>query len=277
MKWLVLNQQEFLIKMIKREVHIFLTAIMFYTRIPCPIWVDHRPDYINASTRYFPVVGWMVGSVYSGVILLLMPLFSPVVTVLIALVVSVLLTGAFHEDGFADMCDGFGGGWTKEKILAIMKDSRIGTYGVVGLILLLSVKVLITIDLIYSLDNNLIFVLAIISSHSLSRMMGVMVIFFQPYARDENDQSKAKPVASGINKLDLSAAALLALVPFVILIIVTKNSLALSLLPMILAAACLMRYFKKWIGGYTGDCLGAVQQVSEVVFLLSLFIAWKFI
>jgi len=124
--------------MIKREIHIFLTSIMFYTRIPCPRWVDHSPDYLNQATRYFPLVGWIVGGVYAGSIVVLTMFFSPLISIILGLAISVLMTGAFHEDGFTDMCDGFGGGWTREKILLIMKDSRVGTFGLVGLGLLLA-------------------------------------------------------------------------------------------------------------------------------------------
>lgn len=260
----------------KKELHIFLTAVIFYTRIPCPKWIDHNPDYISIATRYFPVMGWIVGGVYAGVMLLSMYLVEPFVSILLGLVSSVLLTGAFHEDGFADVCDGFGGGWTKEKILLIMKDSRVGTYGVVGLILIFSLKIASTDSLLNSFLDPLIFISLIISSHSLSRMMTVLVIYFHPYAREDQD-SKAKPVATGISTSNLMIAFILGLLPFLIFIFQTNLLFSMALVPMVLITLYLMRYFKKWIGGYTGDCLGATQQINEVVFLLSLLAAWKFI
>lgn len=263
--------------MIKQEIHIFLTAVMFYSRIPCPSWVDHNPTYIRRSTKYLPLIGWIVGAVYACAILIFLKVFSPLISLFGALAVSVLLTGAFHEDGFADVCDGFGGGWTKEKILGIMKDSRVGTYGVVGLFLLLGTKIFITLDLLSALDNQLIFALTIISSHTLSRMTAISVIFFQSYARDETDQSKAKPVATGVNKSDFMLALLFSALPFSFLILYTDLWYLLIIIVLLAMTSYLMRYFKKWIGGYTGDCLGATQQVNEVIFLLTTYAVWKFI
>lgn len=260
----------------KRELHIFLTAVMFYTRIPCPKWVDHNPEYLSRATRYFPLIGWIVGGLYAASVLLLMSIFSPIISLLIGLGVSILLTGAFHEDGFADTCDGFGGGWTKDKILLIMKDSRVGTYGVVGMVLLLALKLSATLELTTTSDRMLFFIL-IVTSHSLSRMMAVIVIKAMPYARDEDDQSKAKPVATGTISTDFLIATIISIVPFVALLTVAHWHVILTIVPMLLLILYLMQYFKKWIGGYTGDCLGAVQQLTEVTFLLSSLALWKFI
>src|SRR5690348_17261176 len=106
----------------KRELQIFFTAVMYYTRIPVPPSTTHEPEFLSLATRYVPVIGWIVGGVYSAVIVVAMMVFPVWVSILLGLAASVLLTGAFHEDGFADVCDGFGGGWTREKILLIMKD-----------------------------------------------------------------------------------------------------------------------------------------------------------
>lgn len=263
--------------MIKRELHIFLTAVMFYTRIPCPSWVDHNPDYIGKSSKYLPIVGWIVGAVYATTILIFLNVFSPFVTLMVALTVSVLLTGAFHEDGFADVCDGFGGGWTRVRILAIMKDSRVGTFGLIGLISLIGIKIFITSDLLSALDDELTFFLTIASSHTLSRMAAISVVFFQSYARDEADQSKAKPVATGVSTLDFTLALLFSAFPFSFFVAYTGLQFLLIIPVMFLLTVYLMYYFKKWIGGYTGDCLGATQQLNEVVFLLATYAIWKFI
>jgi adenosylcobinamide-GDP ribazoletransferase len=261
----------------RRELTILLTAVMFYTRIPCPKWIDHDPAYITLATRYFPLIGWIVGSIYAMAIVLLSQIIPVSVSIVLALCIGILLTGAFHEDGFADVCDGFGDGWTKEKILLIMKDSRVGTYGVVGVLMILGIKVLTT----YELSTNTVDVtsvfLIIVSSHTLSRMMSVVVIRFQRYARDEGDASKAKPVAAGINDVSFVIALLIAVSPLFLLIIRTQVVWISALVPMLAMTIYLMRYFKRWIGGYTGDCLGAVQQVNEVVFLLSAVVIWKFI
>ena len=124
----------------KREIHLFFTALMFYTRIPCPKNIDHNPDDLNKATRYFPLIGWIVGTV-SFIAYYAVSLFLETETaVILGIIAGILTTGAFHEDGFADVCDGFGGGWTKEKILLIMKDSAIGAYGAIGILLLLVLK-----------------------------------------------------------------------------------------------------------------------------------------
>ena len=93
---------------------------MFFTRIPCPEWVDHDPTYIQKSSKYFPLVGLFVGSVGALVFFLARFLFSTEISLLLSMSSTVFVTAGFHEDGFADVCDGFGGGWTKEKILMIM-------------------------------------------------------------------------------------------------------------------------------------------------------------
>ena len=124
----------------KKELHIFFTTLMFYTRIPCPKNIDHNPEYLNKATRYFPIVGWIVGGISFAVYYLSSIVFSQEIAIILSMIGGILTTGAFHEDGFADVCDGFGGGWTKEKILMIMKDSAIGAYGAIGLVLLFLLK-----------------------------------------------------------------------------------------------------------------------------------------
>jgi adenosylcobinamide-GDP ribazoletransferase len=184
------------------------------------------------------------------------------------MIASILTTGAFHEDGFADVCDGFGGGWTKEKILLIMKDSRLGTFGVVGLGLILLLKWSV---LKYFPVNTLIIVL--ISGHAISRLNAVSLISTDKYARDD-DSSKSKPLATKMSTGRLIFAILFGLAP---LALFYNAYVPLALLPLLIVRWYLSGYFKKWIGGYTGDCLGAVQQVSEVVFYLSLFLIFKYI
>src|SRR5882724_4395211 len=120
---------------------------MFLTRIRVPATIDHRPEYLQKSPRYFPLIGWIVGGISILVFLAFNKFFSENIALLASMIAGILTTGAFHEDGFADTCDGFGGGWTKEKILLIMKDSRLGTYGVIGLISILASKYLLLKEL----------------------------------------------------------------------------------------------------------------------------------
>jgi adenosylcobinamide-GDP ribazoletransferase len=256
-----------------QEVRIFFTALMFYTRIPCPSFTDHKEEYLNRATRYFPLIGFIVAVISLTAFAGASYLFSPEISVLLSMIVSVFTTGAFHEDGFADTCDGFGGGWTQEKILAIMKDSRVGTYGVIGLVLILSLKFYALLN-ISAKTNLLTFGLLLISGHVLSRFSAIQIIRFMAYSR-EDAQSKVKPVAKGISTFDISIASIFTAIPLVCLASQHVIFLA-ALLPVLAATLYLIWYFNKWIGGYTGDCLGATQQVNEVVFYLSMLALWKY-
>lgn len=260
----------------KRELHVFLTAIRFYTRLPCPRWLGHDDNLLHQATRYLPAVGWVVGFIAAIGYITGKFLFGPSLGILFSMAASILTTGAFHEDGFADTCDGFGGGWTKEKILEIMKDSRIGTYGVVGLILILGIKFFSLQQLVYDyLSHPFILILFFVTTHSLSRFVASVFIFTHPYVR--LSESKVKPVAQAVGMYTLFVGAALALAPLLALILVTgKLSLLIILFPVYLLKLYLGRYFTKWIGGYTGDCLGATQQVSEVVIYLISILLWKF-
>jgi adenosylcobinamide-GDP ribazoletransferase len=204
--------------------------------------------------------------------------------ILAAMITGLLVTGAFHEDGFADVCDGFGGGWTREKILVIMKDSRIGAYGAIGLISLLATRFLVLRELpsfTPALNhpgssvfyNYRYFIGALIAAHSLSRLMPILVIQGSVYAADP-DLSKAKPMVN--NRLSVPAlviAMVLASLPFIFL----PPAFLLVILPALYTTWEMARYFIKWIGGYTGDCLGAIQQVTEIVIYLGFVIVWRYL
>ena len=246
----------------KEEIRIFFTALMFYTRIPCPSWIDHSEDYINKATRYFPLIGWIVGGASAVVIYGLHFVFPAPICVVLSLVASVLVTGAFHEDGFADVCDGFGGGWTKEKILEIMKDSRIGAYGVVGLFLLFALKIFAVIEL---LNFDVWYCIkASILAHVVSRFCAVTLIFTHEYAR-EDATSKIKPIAKKLTTTNLIISGIW-LVPAFLLF--QNYWVLLVIVPVYLMKMYLAKYFTKWVGGYTGDCLGATQQITETIALL---------
>ncbi len=271
----------------KKELHIFFTSLMFYTRIPCPKNIDHNPDYLNKASRYFPLIGWIVGGISFVVFYLSSFVFSTELAVLLSMIASILVTGAFHEDGFADVCDGFGGGWTKEKILLIMKDSAIGAYGAIGLVLLFLLKFTALSELIQAViivNNNSLFTnycslitifLFFIAAHALSRLAAISIVFTHEYSR-EDATSKSKPIAKSYSWREVFGAFFFGLFPLLILSYYQWQFL-LVLLPVFLARFFLARYFQKWIGGYTGDCLGATQQVCEIVFYLSIIALWKFI
>jgi len=263
-------------KFLKREIHIFFTSIMFYTRIPCPKWVDHDPKLINLSIRYFPLMGWIVGGISSLVFYFVGTYVSFPTAIILSLATSVLITGAFHEDGFADTCDAFGGGWTKKKILEIMKDSRLGTYGVIGLFLLMSLKIVLLYEFYSVVRQDVVtVVLFFITCHAISRFIASIFVFTHEYARDTAD-SKAKPVAEQTSLNNLFVGLLWTLIPLCILTYTTGIYWFFILyLPGMLVKYFLARYFKKWIGGYTGDCLGATQQAVEVMSYLVMIMIWK--
>ena len=262
----------------KKELHIFFTCLMFYTRIPCPKNINHDPDYLNKATRYFPFIGWIVGTISFTAFYIFSLFLSTETAVIFAIIASVLTTGAFHEDGFADVCDGFGGGWTKEKILMIMKDSAIGAYGAIGLVLLfLSKFKLLTesISLFTNSNSYLLVFLLFISAHSVSRLAAISIIFTHEYSRDDAS-SKSKPIAKNHSWKEIFGSFFFGLIPLLILSYFNFKFL-LALIPVFIMRYFLARYFQKWIDGYTGDCLGATQQVCEVVYYLSILLIWKFI
>lgn len=260
----------------KKELHIFFTCLMFYTRIPCPKNITHHPDYLNKATRYFPFIGWIVGGISFLAFYLFSFFLSSEIAVILAIITSILTTGAFHEDGFADVCDAFGGGWTKEKILMIMKDSAIGAYGAIGLVLLFLLKFKLLAESVLLFANNILLIfLLFISAHSLSRLAAISIIFTHEYSRDDAS-SKSKPIAKQYTWKEVFGSFFFGLVPLIVFSSFDLKFL-LAIIPVFITRYFLARYFQKWIDGYTGDCLGATQQVCEVVFYLSILFLWKFI
>jgi adenosylcobinamide-GDP ribazoletransferase len=267
----------------KKELRIFLTALMFLTRIRVPKYIDHSPEYLQAAPKYFPLVGIIVGAISAFFFLAFDRWVSGDIGLLASMIAGIWVTGAFHEDGFADACDGFGGGWTKEKILTIMKDSRLGSFGVIGLISILSAKFLLlkelpqyTPDLEHPTSNVFynyrFFIVVLLAAHSLSRLMAVLLIQFSSYVADP-ETSKSKPVADQkLSSRGLLVAILFGLLPFIFL----SWYFLLAILPVVYITYEWARYCKKWIGGYTGDCLGAVQQLSEIVFYLAALEIWRY-
>jgi len=250
----------------KKHWTLFLTAIMFYTRIRVPKNIEYSEDLLNKSTKYFPFIGWIVGGLGALVFYLCQFIFPISISVILSMVSTILLTGAFHEDGLADSCDAFGGGWTKEKILEIMKDSRIGTYGTVSLILILFTKYFCLASVTVEQIPFVLF-----AGHALSRYTATGMIFFSEYARADAS-SKTKPVGKRLSATDYLIAFIFGSTPLLLLSINYSYWYLLILITIVPIIYFLKRYFEKWIGGFTGDGLGATQQISEIVFYLS-FIA----
>jgi adenosylcobinamide-GDP ribazoletransferase len=250
---------------IQQQLRLFFIALQFFTRIPIPQWVGFSNDWLQASIRYFPAVGIVVGFFASASFVLLGWIWPQPVAVLLSTSAVLYLTGAFHEDGFADMCDGFGGGHSKERILEIMTDSRIGAYGAIGIGLLLAIKCVVLSSLPFMGAAC-----ALLIAHPLSRLASSALIWRLPYVKQEG---KAKPLAHQMKNCEFGIAMIAGMAPLLVVGLTGQLSwqaLAIGILAAALFALWLSRRFIKGIGGYTGDCLGAVQQVSETAFYLGI-------
>jgi adenosylcobinamide-GDP ribazoletransferase len=242
---------------------------MYFTRIPLPSalmnWMGYSPEMLSQSARYFPAIGVLVGALGAAVFLLGAALLASATAIALAMVATVLLTGAFHEDGLADVCDGFGGASAPERVLEIMRDSRVGAFGAIGIALALLAKFVVLNDLGAHVSP---FVLAalLVCGHALSRAAAGALIGLIPYVR-ESSKAQAKPVAEGGGAFARLCMIVLGIAPLSCAAwIATSWFWLAAVIPVALVTACMAWWFKRRIGGITGDCLGAVQQVTEIVF-----------
>lgn len=254
--------------MIKREINIFLNALLFYTRIRVPRSVVCNEETLSSAFRYLPLVGVIVGAIGSALLWassLILPLS---VAVMVAMIAMIFTTGAFHEDGLADFADGFGAGHNKESIMRIMKDSHIGTYGVITLICSILLKFLLISSLAKSspsIENTIIIV---VLAQTISRFTPVVMLWVTQYVRSE--KSKATHASLGISASSLIVAGIISIAP---LILLGWKAMALCLAVMALLIIIFRAYTKRKIGGCTGDTLGALQQIAEILFYITIFAA----
>lgn len=249
---------------LKTEIILFLSALMFLTRIPVPAWVGHSDDRMARAARYFPAVGLVVGTLVGLVWYVASLQLPPLPAAGVALAFSLLLTGVFHEDGLSDCCDGLGGGLTRERAMEIMRDSRIGAYGSAALIVALGLR-WVSIASLSPLDG----LLALIVSSALGRMMVVMALRLATYARPEGS---AATMASGVRVWEVAFAGVIGGGAAMLL------AGPAGLLAMLIAsgvAALMLAQLLRRLGGYTGDGLGAIEQLSEITALLVLVGAWS--
>lgn len=246
-----------------QQLRLFFIALQFFTRLPIPRWVGFEQEWLHHASRYFPLVGIVVGaigaSVYAAAALFLP---APVAAVL-STAATIYATGAFHEDGFADSCDGLGGGMTRERVLEIMKDSRVGAYGAIGVVCILGAKCTALAMLPPASAMG-----ALLLAHPLSRLAATSLIWRMEYAREEG---KAKPLAERMTTAEFGIASLtVAIAASLLLVSATLDVYALlaALVAAGYATWWLARKFARRIGGYTGDCLGAVQQLAEAAIYL---------
>jgi len=245
--------------MLRRELEYFFAALRFFTRLPVPAWVGHDSIALDHSARYFPAVGVLVGALAALVYLLAASIWPTTLAVLAAMASALYLTGAFHEDGWSDMVDGFGGGWEKAQILNIMKDSRIGSFGAIALVMLLLARFCALIEI-----DPLLIPATLIAGHSLSRFAATTLLHGLDYVRDEG---KAKPLATRIGSGELAFAGGTALLP---LLLLPALPAAFGCLLAALATLWLARLYRRRIGGYTGDCLCGATALAEVAFYCGL-------
>lgn len=247
-----------------QQLRLFFIAVQFFTRLPIPRWVGFEQEWLHHASRYFPLVGLVVGAIGAGVYAAAALLVPAPVAAVLSTAATIYATGAFHEDGFADTCDGMGGGMTPERVLEIMKDSRVGAYGAIGIVCMLGVKCTSLAMLPPASAIG-----ALLLAHPLSRLAATSLIWRLEYARAEG---KAKPLAERMTTREFGIAC--ACVALAAGILLAFGALDLPALLAALAASSaaawwLARKFVRRIGGYTGDCLGAVQQLAEVVIYLA--------
>ncbi|MFB9134291.1 adenosylcobinamide-GDP ribazoletransferase [Vibrio sp. AK197] len=249
---------------LRYQVELFWLALSFFSRIPTPESTPYSEERMNRAGRYFPLVGMLLGCLCTQIYHLAIQVFSPDVAIFLTMVASLLLTGAFHEDGLADMSDGIGGGMTQEKRLSIMKDSRIGTYGASALLMALLGKYVLLSDLVTLGSLLPVWIVA----YTLSRAVAISLVYSMPYVSDL-DASKSKPLAHRQTKTDLAVIILTGAIPCLL----WDVELAATLFVVALVFRWLFQFWlTKRLGGFTGDCLGAAQQVMELLIYLTLLV-----
>ena len=252
----------------RHQMNVFCGALMFLTRIPIGKRYVFRSADLPRSAVYFPVVGLLVGLLAGSVLFCAEVFMPPVLAVLLCMAVTVSVTGALHEDGLADAADGLIGGHDPRRRLEIMRDSRLGTYGAVALWFSLTAKLFLLTRLLE--QGVYVAIYALIVAHGVGRAATVALLFSHPYVR--NDESKASPFGNSITLKEL----VIALVAPIILSILLLGSRAVLLL--VAAAATTWAagtYFRRKIGGITGDCLGAANQLVELACYLSLVVRFS--
>jgi adenosylcobinamide-GDP ribazoletransferase len=259
----------------RHELRLYFVALQFLTRVPVPRWVGFEPAWLQACVRYFPLVGAAIGAYAAVLLWAALQLWPPLVASALSLAATVWLTGAFHEDGLADTCDGLGGAVDRARALAIMKDSRIGSYGAVALVLALTLKVAVVSALASGGGSAALACTALVWSHAVSRAAPVWLIWRLPYAGDA-EHARAKPLSTQVSGMGLGMALtwvlLISALAFALLAWLepaARSAVAVALFAGAIATLCIARWLRRRLQGYTGDTLGATQQIVELVCLLA--------
>ena len=256
-------------------------ALMFFTRLPW--WKLRRvpADSFKRIVGYWPVAGWVTGGVMTAIYGIALFFHLPVVlAILLVFTGRLLLTGALHEDGLADFFDGFGGGRSREQVLTIMKDSYIGTYGVLALVVYVALWVTSTVSLAQR-SANLPIVLLLFAD-VWSKWSASQIVNLLPYARNEED-CKIKKVYDRMSARTFTVGLLFALVPMLGCVLFLKETPYMALWICVTASVpnsvmvWLVQYMRRRIGGYTGDCCGATFLLCELSYFITLNTIWIFI
>ncbi|MFM9976954.1 MAG: adenosylcobinamide-GDP ribazoletransferase [Sphingomonadaceae bacterium] len=242
-----------------REGAYFATAVQFLTRLPVPRLTGFEQRWLDCAAGYFPLAGLMIGAITAGVMWLAGQALPGMIPAILAVAVGMLATGAFHEDGLADTFDGLGGGHTREQKLAIMKDSRVGTYGLAALFIALTLKIASLAALPLSLA-----IAALLAAHAGGRIVPVIASAVLPYG-GETVGAKVAPISPSAARIAFACAT--GLVPFALLPL-WPSLLALAI--GFALAAVILAWAYRAIGGHTGDVLGAAEQAFEVAVLVVL-------
>ncbi len=243
-----------------------LASFIFFTRLP--FWRLYQPPKEAYATvvEHWPLTGWLTGGFMAATLFGACHILPYPVAVILAIIVRLFLTGALHEDGLADFFDGFGGGTDRQRILTIMKDSHIGTYGVLALIFyfLLLWGILVSLPPMTA-------VFAILAADPLAKMFSAQIVNFMPYARRE-EEAKNKTVYRPISLLSTFSLALQGLLPSLPLILFTDTTWWLAVIAPILIVAFLFLLIWRKLQGYTGDCCGAICLLAELSFYFVLLL-----
>lgn len=269
---------------VRKHLRACAAAFTFLTRVPLFGLASHDPGDLARSATWFPLVGLAVAVVGAIMYAAAASLWPPLLAVILSVIATVWMTGAFHEDALADAFDGFGGGWNTAQVLAIMKDSRVGSYALVGVVLVLAAKIValhtiatVALGSAVGIRGGVMAVgRALVAAHVLGRWSSVPLIRGYRYVRiaaEDERPSAGRPFVGSVTGRQLAGATLLA-------IVIVGGVLQWAAVAPIIVASIVTeiagRYFGRRIGGITGDALGAANQAVELAVYLTLAAHWAF-
>lgn len=228
-------------------------AIQFLTRIPLP-WLAYDPNALSRSAKYFPLVGGLLGLAAGSLFLFLSAHLPVTLAALVTVLFTVMATGALHEDGLADVADAFGGGWSREQVLTILKDSRIGSYGALAIVFSIAART----ALLAALPTARVLPYGI-AAHVLSRWTVLPLGCMLPAARKEASQGARLARQISVASVSIATAAVVAIAAYLL-----RMAAWAPMLAVLVTTSASGFYFRRRIGGVTGDCFGAVIQLAEI-------------